>query len=52
MAAVNFARTTCMSFTGVVINVSNVPEYFSRANNRMVITGAASSSTIQKNGVR
>ncbi len=45
------ASTTCQSRTGVVINVSNVPDNFSSANRRIVITGAARSRISQKYGV-
>ena len=48
IAAVNLARTTCKSPTGVVIKVSNVPEYFSRAKSRMVIIGVARRMINQK----
>ena len=44
----NLASTTWRSLTGVVIKVSNVPENFSCANERMVMIGAASKSTSQK----
>ncbi len=51
MAAVNLASTTCKSPTGAVIRVSKVPENFSSANNRIVMTGLESSRISQKNGV-
>ena len=44
----NLASTTSRSLTGAVISVSKVPEYFSRAKERMVMTGAASSRINQK----
>ena len=40
---VNLARTTCRSLTGVVIRVSYVPVPFSKAKERMVMTGGVSS---------
>ena len=49
IAAADFAATACKSpIVGVVINVSNVPVDFSSANSRIVMIGAASSTTNQK----
>ena len=47
----NFASTTWISLTGVVMSVSKVPLAFSWAKVRMVITGATINSTSQKNSV-
>ena len=51
-AALNLARTTARSLTGVVMSVSKVPEDFSRANRRMVMTGAEKSRINQRNSER
>ena len=46
-AAVNFAATIWASLVGVVVSVSKVPDAFSRANVRMVMTGAVNTMMIQ-----
>ena len=51
-AALNLASTTARSLTGAVMRVSKVPEDFSSANSRMVMTGAEKSRISQRNSER